>query len=145
MNIKQALKRKNVLVNEIKQEFAKAQTYNSVEVGSKKPYSARTALVSYLTKIDELVELKRAIHVSNAPIYGKIFRLSELKSSIKYLSSLNCNEGKEPNRYGTTEPRILEVEIGIVERDNMVKIMEAEIDKIQDDLDYFNNITILPE
>ena len=145
MNIKQALKRKNVLVNEIKQEFAKAQTYNSVEVGSKKPYSARTALESYLAKIDELVGLKHAIHVANAPIYGKIFRLSELKSSIKYLSSLNCTEGKESNRYGATEARILEVEIDIVERDNMVKVMEAEIDKIQDELDYFNNVTILPK
>lgn len=145
MNIKQALKRKNVLVNEIKQEFAKLQTYNSVEVGAKKPYSARLALITYLGKIDELIALKHSIHIANAPIYGKIFRLSELKSSIKSLSSLNCNEGKESIRYGTTEPRILEVDIDIVERDNMVKAMEVEIDKIQDELDYFNNVTLLPE
>lgn len=144
MNIKQALKRKNVLVNEIKQEFAKLQTYNSVEVGAKKAYSARLALITYLGKIDELIALKHSIHIANAPIYGKIFRLSELKSSIKSLSSLNCNEGKE-NRYGSIEPRILEVDIDIVERDNMVKAMEVEIDKIQDELDYFNNVTILPE
>lgn len=144
MNIKQALKRKNVLVNEIKQEFVKAQTYNSFEVGAKKAYSARTALDAYIAKTNELIALKTAIHIANAPIYGKIFRLSELKSTIKYLTALNCTEGKE-NRYGAVEPRILEVEIDVVERDNMVKAMEAEIDKIQDELDYFNNITILPE
>jgi hypothetical protein len=144
MNIKQALKRKNVLVNEIKQEFVKAQTYNSFEVGAKKAYSARMALDAYIAKTNELIALKTAIHLANAPIYGKIFRLSELKSTIKYLGSLNCAEGKE-NRYGSVEPRILEVEIDVVERDNMVKAMESEIDTIQDELDYFNNITILPE
>lgn len=145
MNIKQALKRKNVLVNEIKQEFSKVQTYNSVEVGSKRPYSARTALTSYLNKINELVQLKTAIHLANAPVYDKIFQLSELKSALKYLNAINCAEGKESNRYGQTEVRMLEVEIGILERDEMVKAMEVEIDKIQDELDYFNNITILSE
>lgn len=144
MNIKQALKRKNTLVNEIKQEFAKIQAYNSLEVGSKRPYSAKDALKSYLDKTNELIALKTAIHKANTPVYDKIFRLSELKSIVKFLSAVNCNEGKD-RRYGDTEPRVLEVEIGIVERDEMVKSLEAEIDKIQDELDYFNNVTNLPE
>lgn len=145
MNIKQALKKKNLLVNEIKQELVKAQTYNSVEVGNKRPYSARVALKSYIDKTNELINLKVAIHKANAPVYDKIFRLSELKSMVKYINSLNCNEGKEQNRYGVGEARILDAEIGIVERDEMVKNLEDEINKIQDDLDYFNNVTNLPE
>lgn len=145
MNIKQALKRKNTLVNEIKQEFTKAQTYNSLEVGSKRPYSAKVALESYLNKTNELIVLKTAIHKANAPVFDKIFRLSELKSTIKYLSSLNCAEGKEQNRYGVGEPRILDAEIGVLERDKMVKGLEAEIDQIQDELDYFNNVTLIEE
>jgi len=143
MNIKQALKKKNVLVNEIKQEFVKANTYNSVEVGNKRAYSSRTALQSYLDKTNELIALKTAIHIANAPVYDKIFRLSELKSVVKYLNALNCQEGKEQNRYGTVEPRILEVEMDIVERDTMVKAFEAEIDKLQDELDFHNATTEL--
>ena len=143
MNIKQALKKKNVLVNEIKQEFVKANTYNSVEVGNKRAYSAITALKNYVDKTNELIALKTAIHVANAPVYDKIFRLSELKSVVKYLNALNCQEGKEQNRYGSVEPRILEVEIGIVERDTMVKTFEVEIDKLQEELDYHNATTEL--
>jgi len=143
MNIKQALKKKNVLVNEIKQEFVKANTYNSVEVGNKRAYSSRTALQSYLDKTNELIALKTAIHIANAPVYDKIFRLSELKSVVKYLNALNCQEGKEQNRYGSVEPRILEVELGIVERDTMVKEFEVEIDKLQEELDYHNATTEL--
>jgi hypothetical protein len=145
MNIKQALKRKNILVNEIKQELSKVQTYNSTEVGGNKPYSSKFALEAYNNKTDELIALKVAIHKANAPVYDKIFRLSELKSKVKYINSLNCTEGKEQNRYGASEPRIMVAEIGIVERDLMVKEIEDEINKIQDELDYFNNVTNLPE
>ena len=145
MNIKQALKKKNLLVNEIKQELSKVQTYNSVEVGSRRPYEPKTSLESYVNKTNELIALKVAIHKANAPVYDKIFRLSELKSMVKYVNSLNCNEGKEVNRYGVGEPRVMEAVIGIVERDEMVKNMEDEINKIQDELDYFNNVTNLPE
>lgn len=145
MNIKQALKRKNILVNEIKQELSKLGTYNSTEVGSNRPYSSREALQTYNDKTDELIALKVAIHKANAPVYDKIFRLSELKSKVKYINALNCTEGKEPNRYGVGEPRIMIAEIGIVERDKMVKDIEDEINKIQDELDYFNNVTNLPE
>jgi len=145
MNIKQALKKKNMLVNEIKQELNKVQTYNSMEVGSNRPYSAKLRLQSYFDKTNELISLKVAIHKANAPVFDKIFRLSELKSMVKYINTLNCTEGKEQNRYGVGEPRVMSAEMGIVERDEMVKNMEDEINKIQDELDYFNNITNLPE
>ena len=131
------------MVNEIKQEYAKVQTYNSVEVGNKRAYSASLSLKNYLDKTNELIALKTAIHLANAPVYNKIFRLSELKSVVKFLNALNCSEGKEQNRYGNTESRIMEVEIGIVDRDNKVKEFETEIDKIQDELDYYNATTEL--
>ena len=47
MNIKQALKYKNKLVSKMNGEFDKASTYNSVEVGTVKPYSADNALSFY--------------------------------------------------------------------------------------------------
>lgn len=143
MNIKQALKRKNVLVNEIKQEFGKIQAYNSLEVGSKRPYSAKDALKTYMEKTNELITLKTAIHKANAPVYGKIFRISELKSMVRYLGTLNCNEGKQRSGYGMAELSVMSVEIDVVERDNLVKKLETEIDQIQDELDYFNSVTEL--
>ena len=47
MNIKQALKYKNKLVSKMNGEFDKASTYNSVEVGTVKPYSADNELSFY--------------------------------------------------------------------------------------------------
>ena len=141
MNIKQALKRKNKLVTLISEEFSKASTYNSIEEGNARPYSATEALQKWQQYSDELVSLKSRIHRANAPVYDKIFMMSELKSQIKHLRSLNCAQGKERNRWNENEPIIRHAEINTVERDTMVKDMEARIELIQDELDKFNTYT----
>ena len=93
MNIKQALKYKNKLVSKMNGEFDKASTYNSVEVGTVKPYSADNALSFYFELSNELVELKTKIHLANNKVYDKIFLLSELKSRAAKLKHLDCSEG----------------------------------------------------
>jgi hypothetical protein len=145
MNIKQALKRKNVLVDQIKQEYSRLNQYNSVESGNPRPYAPADSLKKYLELTDELVELKTSIHKANQPIYDKIFRLSEYKSIVKYLRALDCTEGKTSNRgWGAdAEPKIMVAEIGIVARDTMVAEYEEKINAIQDELDYFNQVTVI--
>ena len=143
MTVKQALKLKNKLVKEITEELQKAQSYNSVEVGSVRPYSSSVSLekVSNLTK--ELVELKTKIHQANSPVYDKIFRLSELKSLVSKIKVLNCTEGTSTDYYSrrSENPPMMTSEISILERDSMVKIMEDEIESIQEDLDTHNALT----
>ena len=143
MTVKQALKLKNKLVKEITEELQKAQAYNSVEVGSVRPYSSSESLekVSNLTK--ELVELKTKIHQANSPVYDKIFRLSELKSLVSKIKVLNCTEGTSTDYYSrrSENPPMMTSEISIVERDGMVKIMEDEIESIQEELDTHNALT----
>lgn len=142
MNIKQALKKKNKLTAKINQEFNKLNTYNSVEVGNVRPYSAQESLNNYIALTEELIILKTAIHKANQPIYDKIFKLSELKSIVKNLRSLNCTEGKESRmRFVETESRVLEVEIDTVKRDHLIEKYEEEIEQIQDELDNFNQFT----
>lgn len=142
MNIKQALKRKNILVDQIKQEYNRANTYNSIDSENVRPYSAAESLKKYLDLTEELVILKTSIHKANQPVYDKIFKLSEYKSVVKYLKSLDCNEGKSAgNRWESTESKVLVAEIKIVERDTMVSDYEEKINTIQDELDYFNQMT----
>jgi len=145
MNIKQALKKKNILVDNIKKEFSKLETYNSIESGNVRSYSPTESLRNYIKLTDELIALKTSIHITNRSIYGKIFRLSELKSMVKYLKSLNCSEGMVSEKWGSSTPKLMTTEIGIIERDNIVIKMEEEINTIQDDLDYFNQVTELEE
>lgn len=142
MNIKQALKKKNILVDQIKQEFNRANTYNSIDSENTRPYSASESLTKYFNLTEELVALKTSIHKANQPVYDKIFKLSEYKSVVKYLKALNCVEGKSAgNRWDSTESKVLTVEINIVEKDKMVADYEEKINTIQDELDYFNQIT----
>jgi len=143
MNIKKALKEKNRLVKEILDLHTKVATYNSVEVGNVRPYSAKESMELLNQKSNELVELKTNIHRANGPVYQHIFRLSELKSTIARIKNLDCNEGIVQDYYSRNRetPAVKMTEISIVERDEMVKHMENQIEEIQDILDNFNQIT----
>jgi hypothetical protein len=133
MNVKQGLKKKNTLVKEIQELYVRLSQYNSVEVGNERPYQ----------KSNELVELKTKIHKANTPVYDKIFRLSELKSTISRLKTLDCTEGVSTDYYSRNRenPPVKTAEVSVVERDDMVKFMEGQIEDLQDILDNHNQNT----
>ena len=144
MNIKQALKRKNKLVQLIGEELNKVRSYNSISDGPG-AYDAGEALDNYTKYSDELIDLKCKIHLANAPMYNKIFRLSELKSRISSLRTFHINEGKYNIfcKYFNTIQKSHINTIGICERDSIIKDYEAEIEQIQDELDEFNVKTVI--
>ena len=82
MKVKQALKYKKKLASKMNQEFGKVQMYNSVEEGSTRVYDVKESMENWLRMSEELVELKTKLHLANGPVYGKIFRMSELKSQL---------------------------------------------------------------
>lgn len=140
MNIKQALKYKNKLVTQIKELYDIAKVHNSIEQGNPRRYSAVSAINRAEELAIALVELKTQIHIANAPVYGLIFQMSELKNQIKQLKSIPVDEGKVTERYGSVSA-IKEVELNIAERDNLVKALEEKIEAIQDKLDTHNATT----
>ena len=142
MNIKQALKLKNKLVTQIKEQYEIAKAHNSIEQGNPRRYSAVAAINKAEELSNELAELKTKIHLANAPVYDLIFQMSELKNQIKQLKSIPVDEGKVTERYGSVTA-IKEVELNIAERDNLVKVLENKIEVIQDKLDTHNAITEL--
>ena len=142
MNIKQALKLKNKLVTQIKEQYEIAKAHNSIEQGNPRRYSALKAINQAEELSIELAELKTKIHLANAPVYDLIFQMSELKNQIKQLKSIPVEEGKVTERYGSVTA-IKEVELNIAERDNLVKALENKIEVIQDKLDTHNAITEL--
>jgi hypothetical protein len=142
MNIKQALKLKNKLVTQIKEQYDIAKAHNSIEQGNPRRYSALKAIGEAEKLSIELAELKTKIHLANGPVYGLIFEMSELKNQIKQLKAIPVEEGKVTERYGSVTA-IKEVELNIAERDNLVKVLENKIEEIQDKLDTHNAITEL--
>lgn len=143
MNIRQALKEKNKLVKEIQDLYVRISQYNSVEVGAHRPYSPKQLMEIVNVKSNELVDLKTKIHIANAPVYDKIFRLSELKSTITRIKNLDCTEGVSNDYYSRNRenPPVKTAEVSVVERDEMVKFMEGQIEDLQDILDNHNQNT----
>ena len=140
MNIKQALKEKNKLVAEIKDLYDTAKKFNSTEVGNPRRFSVQGSLDEVNEKTSKLVELKTKIHKANLPVYEKIFRMSEMKNQIKELKGISTEEGKVSSRYGTMV-EVKEVELNAAQIKVMVKNIESEIEKLQDELDVHNATT----
>ena len=142
MTVRQALKEKNKLVSEIRSLYEIAKNYNSIEEGNPRRYSVGQAIKKAGELTQNLIELKAKIHKANTVVYEKIFNMAELKLRAKFIKSMNCDEGKVTERYGSVA-MVKTVEINIAERDIMVKTIESEIEKLQDELDYHNAITVI--
>ena len=140
MNVKQALKAKNKLVGEIKECYRIIQTQNSIEEGNPRRYSVKKKIEEIATLTDELVQLKAKLHRANASVYEKIFQMAEIKGIIKELKKMDVSEGKQDSRYGSVVS-VKEVEMTVIERDAIVKQYEAEVEKIQNELDIHNSNT----
>jgi hypothetical protein len=140
MNLKQALKKKNKLVSLISNSLGKVLKYNTTESGTVKHYSSKESLDVLMVQLEELVQLKTSIHLANANVYSKIFKLSELKSLVKHIKQMECSEGNVYT-YRSDTPRQMESEITIKDRDSLVEKLELEIEQIQDELDMYNVTT----
>jgi hypothetical protein len=144
MNVKVALKEKNRLVKEINDCYQKMLIYNSIDVSNTRPYSSRELMDRVIELTDNLITLKTKINIANLPVYGKIFRLSELKNAITKIKNMDCTEGASVYYSGIRETQPIKTsEISIIERDDMVRSMETEINEIQDYLDNHNHNTLI--
>jgi hypothetical protein len=142
MNIKQALKEKNKLAKKITDLMERTNKNNSMDEGGVRSYNPKETLDEAMIALEELVELKTNMHKANAEVYEKIFRMSEYKSFVKYLKSLNCNQGTVvSSRYGDTTSRQMTTVITEVERDKFVEKLENMIDTLQTELDTHNATT----
>jgi len=140
MNVSQALKQKNKLIVELKKQYQIAQKFNSQEEGNIRRYSVQNALDRAVELTMELTDLKTKIHLANAPVYDKIFRMAELKNRIKELRKIPTDEGKTETRFSSVAS-VKEVEINIAQLDEMVQTLEVRIEEIQAELDVHNATT----
>jgi hypothetical protein len=138
MKLNKALKLKNKLVKEISTALAYVEANNSVEVGTPRAYSVTEKLAEATTKTQKLVELKEKIHNANAPVWGKIFMLSELKAMVSKVKYLNTTE-REASPSGYRDA--VTAEITLTQKDELVKKMEQQIEEIQEELDMHNYTT----
>ena len=141
VTLAKALSIKNRLAGRLSQARSNIEAYNSVPAGQRDDDARATVDVraeyERLLMLQEgLVAVKAAIHRTNTPVYEDVLRLAEKKALVQMLGGLNTKHGTEPGyagvefRYSATilKPEVLE----------MVRRLEAEIDKLQDKLNHFN-------
>jgi hypothetical protein len=139
MKIIQALKKKNKTIKDLNELLVRISDYNSYDADGVRPYSSKQMLTETMQMVDDLVKLKTRIHISNQHVYEKIFRMSELKNLASIFKHLDCTEGKTADRYRHSGEFLSKTsEISIIERDNIVKEIETEIEEIQSELDQHN-------
>lgn len=144
MNLSKALKLKNKKVTEQNETLNLLLRSNSYDVDSKKIYNSKELFGKYEKQVSDLVKLKTAIHLTSEPIRSKIFMLSELKTSLTRLSSLNTTEGQiKQTSYAGNSTLTYKVDIDEVEKQSIIKQYQDEIERIQDEIDVFNATTEL--
>jgi hypothetical protein len=144
VTLAKALSVKNRLAGRLAQARTNVETYNSVLAGQRDDEGRATVNVRaeyerLLTLQEGLVAVKAAIQRANAAIYEDVFRLGEKKAQIQMLGGLNTKHGSEPGFNGVeyrytatiTKPDVLE----------MVRRLEAELDRLQDNLNQYNAST----
>jgi hypothetical protein len=140
MTLAKAMKKKNRLAQKIAKLQQEIIRENSDRVDNPRKIDVKKLMIELEGAIQELITLKVKIFEASAPVRKDIFKLSELKSSIIFFSSINTQEGKVDN-YGTdkvTEFSAIFDKIWVKEK---VKAFENKIDEIQDRLDKFNHTT----
>lgn len=143
-NIARALKEKTRIINKINVIDALIKEENSMEEGIERSCDIRSSIEQKMQLMNFLICLKSKIAIANAGIADKLNRLSELKGLIGFYRSLNCREGSFSNRYdGNGEKTIITAIISKKEVTQKVEEIQAEIDKLQDEIDDFNATTLI--
>jgi hypothetical protein len=144
VTLAKALSVKNRLAGRLSQARSNIETYNSVLAGQRDETGQATVDVRaeferMLMLQEALVAVKAAIQRANAPVYEEVLRLGEKKALLQMLATLNTKHGSEPG-YNGVEYRYVAT-ILKPEALEMVRRLEAEVDKLQDKLNQFNIAT----
>ena len=139
MTLAKALKQKNRLTQKISRLQQEIQRENSVRADDVRKINVEDLFEELEVKVKELIKLKIAIFVASTPMRENILKLSEIKSHIVFLQSINTTEGKVSN-YGedAVEYTVIYDKLFIREQ---VELCEQGIDEIQEELDKFNHTT----
>ncbi|MDC6362139.1 MULTISPECIES: hypothetical protein [Flavobacteriaceae] len=141
MKINEALKEKNNLVKKLLELQNRITTYNCVIEGNPRAYDPKEVMEELKSTIEKLVNLKTSITRANQSVQDKIYRLSELKSQIRFLKNIPVTEGKAQSGksyYSQPETYVWESAIKAKERDQHILELEEKIEILQKELDAHN-------
>jgi hypothetical protein len=143
ITISKALKVKNRIAENIRKTDTKIETNNSIRADIGTEIDVLILFEHRKNLTNQLVEIKTAIAKSNFEIQDKIFRMSEIKGLISFLTGLNTTNGKVENRTfhrKESDPDVYEYRAAINanEVEKLVTEFQNELDTLQDEIEAFN-------
>jgi len=147
MKLSKALKVKGKKLKEYQTALSRAVSNNSYDVDTKanKIYDSKELLAKSQDLLNDYVAFKAAIHNTSAPIRSKIFRLGELKSFLDHINDMSTVTGihKSGSYSRTSVINTYKADISETEKNDLIKLLEDEIEEIQEEIDAFNATTDL--
>jgi hypothetical protein len=141
VRIRKALQVKNRLAGEVAQLGKLIQANNSHRDGQAK-FDVGVLLVKRRDTVQKLVAVKTALALANVSIYEKLARMAELKNEVALYRNLNTTEGEEDLGYGERAKTVeIVASVTAANVETVVNALNLEIEKIQDEVDYFNSTT----
>lgn len=147
VRLRKALQVKNRIAGEIAQLGKLIQSNNSHQDSASR-FDVSKLISDREVFVRKLVEIKTAISKANTQIYEKIALMAELKSEIQLYRGLNTNEGIASSGYGP-EAKVIKIvaTVNAVMVEDKVRELTLKIEKLQDEVDYFNSTTeiVIPD
>ena len=141
MNLTKALKHKKKLVKQADDMYVRFSKFNSNQKDSV-GYDPEQAYNEWVRLTNDLINLKTKIHIANAGIADKIFKLGELKSMATKLRSIDTKEGIVKDRYSDVTIEYVAY-MNLFDRDTRVKELEAQIETLQEEIEAYNALTMI--
>jgi len=140
ISLAKALKLKNRLAGRLAQAVSDIQTYNSVLEEQVSKVDVKALLAKRVSITAALVELKVALYNGNLGIQRELYTLAERKGEIDFYRMLNTRDGIERHGYQNTSVTYVAT-VSKAEVDEKIKLLETEVDSLQDRIDSYNHAT----
>jgi hypothetical protein len=141
MNLTKALKHKKKLVKQADDMYIRFSKFNSNQKDSV-GYDPEQAYNEWVRLTNDLINLKTKIHIANAGIADKIFKLGELKSMATKLRGIDTKEGIVKDRYSDVTIEYVAY-MNLFGRDTRVKELEEQIETLQEEIEAYNALTMI--
>ena len=143
LSLAQALKYKNKVVSLLNTTVSDIIRYNTYSAKNKPDVDVLALERQHDIIMHHLVIVKSLIHEASSSVRDKIFLLSELKTWLGSLRSIDTRHGFVKREY-TDEFDLSNEWIATIKKgdlDKRIKVINKNIDNLQDELDSFNAIT----
>lgn len=143
MNIVSAMKARKRLVSQLQRVRNDIREANRVVIGEKRDVDIEALIAREAAIFEKMIELRRAIAVTNAPIWGDLMRMIEIKGKIGYLRGIPTKAGKDlggRRSFMMDEAPDVEWEVHLAKADvdTQISDLERHLATLQDGVDQFN-------